>query len=630
MPDFPPATELTDANFTLVQTGAWLLEFYSPYCPHCRNFAPVWDALAERSDRHRTDPAAPLRLARVNCVVYMDLCAQEQIDGYPQLSFYVDGNRTHADIPLDRSLDALLPFVDEQAAAYRARKGVGAGGERSGSGSATEPPASGGATGAPASGGLAPTSMAASEMHSAPAHTATDPASASAAALPPLSPLPLSTPPLPPVAPLADLTELGSATLPDAEALAALLGPDRGQGVSFVKFYAPWCPHCKAMKPAYEDLGRVLQGQVNTVAVDCVRFSDLCQQAFNIHAFPTLRLYRNGSFVPYEHGERTQKAMLQWIAGQGAYEALRPVAQAAFGGVLQEHPVVFLYLDGSGAPGERQIAAQARLAADSRAPFLSTTDPVLVDRYAEKGAPRNGTAARASSLLVFKDGRADPMARLSMHSVAGFSVSAGVDQVSQWIGAQGRELLQALTDKDLHAALYNTAQAPVVLGLLRAIPTAPQDEQVRAMEALALAWHAAAPSTDVRFAWLDARQWQPLFTQEYHVEVGTPPQLFYVDTRQNRYYTLPSVAGNAALDTPHAVAWIKAVRAGKVDARPFGSVLDRTLSTVRVSSASAQSVVAAHPFLALLVVVGALLLVPRVRCALLSLRGTRAQYRKLV
>uniref|UniRef100_A0A7S1AL69 Thioredoxin domain-containing protein n=1 Tax=Noctiluca scintillans TaxID=2966 RepID=A0A7S1AL69_NOCSC len=56
----------------------------------------------------------------------------------------------------------------------------------------------------------------------------------------------------------------------------------------FVKFYAPWCGHCKALKPAWDQLrAEYMDSESAMVAeVDCDAEEDLCE---DVDQFPTLR-----------------------------------------------------------------------------------------------------------------------------------------------------------------------------------------------------------------------------------------------------------------------------------------------------------------------------------------------------
>jgi thiol-disulfide isomerase/thioredoxin len=52
-------------NFkTAIAKGVWFVEHYSPYCGHCKAFAPTWEKLAEESENY-----PGVELAQVDCSV---------------------------------------------------------------------------------------------------------------------------------------------------------------------------------------------------------------------------------------------------------------------------------------------------------------------------------------------------------------------------------------------------------------------------------------------------------------------------------------------------------------------------------------------------------------------------------
>ena len=83
---------------------------------------------------------------------------------------------------------------------------------------------------------------------------------------------------------------------------------------AFVKFYAPWCGHCKSMEPAYSKLAQRMKAETDGVAigkVDSTVENDLGTR-YGVQGFPTLKLFINGEPVDYSGG-REEEPMFNWL-----------------------------------------------------------------------------------------------------------------------------------------------------------------------------------------------------------------------------------------------------------------------------------------------------------------------------
>ena len=79
--------------------------------------------------------------------------------------------------------------------------------------------------------------------------------------------------------------------------------PDSGRW--FVKFYAPWCAHCRNLAPQWIDLARSVPDWIHIAEVDGTQCKNLMLR-FNLTYFPSLVLFINGSSFLYEEAREVR------------------------------------------------------------------------------------------------------------------------------------------------------------------------------------------------------------------------------------------------------------------------------------------------------------------------------------
>lgn len=91
-----------------VEAGPTLVEFYAPWCGHCKHLTPIYDKLAtELLGRGVT-------IAKVDCTVEKQLMQDHGVRGFPTLKLFKDGGKTVVDYRQARDVASFTAFLEKE------------------------------------------------------------------------------------------------------------------------------------------------------------------------------------------------------------------------------------------------------------------------------------------------------------------------------------------------------------------------------------------------------------------------------------------------------------------------------------------------------------------------------------
>ncbi|OUM61612.1 hypothetical protein PIROE2DRAFT_12351 [Piromyces sp. E2] len=195
-----------------------LVEFYAPWCSHCKELKPIYESLADSYDHVKEK----VYIARIDADKYKPVVKAQGVKSYPTIKLYMPGSKTGIEYNKERTLEELVKFVDENTGLIGKIKTV--------------------------------------ESF------------------------------------VVDLDESN---------FDRIVGDPSNHVM--VEFYAPWCGHCKKLKPTYEKIAKDFHKEKNIIIarVDGPANDEL-NTRYRIGGFPTVYFFeankRNENPIPYTEG----------------------------------------------------------------------------------------------------------------------------------------------------------------------------------------------------------------------------------------------------------------------------------------------------------------------------------------
>ena len=100
---------LDDTNFEdhVKSNDITLIEFYAPWCGHCKALAPEYDAASVKL-------SGKAKIAKVDCTEHRDLCEKYDVQGFPTIKLFRNDGSEPVDYDQARKADAIVKFMEKQ------------------------------------------------------------------------------------------------------------------------------------------------------------------------------------------------------------------------------------------------------------------------------------------------------------------------------------------------------------------------------------------------------------------------------------------------------------------------------------------------------------------------------------
>ncbi|CAK5272120.1 unnamed protein product, partial [Mycena citricolor] len=512
---------LTPDNFhSTIAKGVWFIEHFSPYCGHCRAFAPTWERLVEYSESSKG-----VSLAQVDCSVHGDLCNDNGVKGYPQMNLYKDGEFVER-FKGNRDYDILTAFIDKAKP------------------SAPEP-------------------IAAAESVAA------------AAAVSSPSPEPLLNP-------------NGEVRVLNPDNFHAVLE----EGPTFVKFYAPWCGHCKKLAPIWKQLAKISKGKMNIAEVDCEAHDKFCKTQ-DIPGFPTLMFYPpTGVKSEYTMGRKLEqlKAFVD-KASSSATQAIQPEELEA---KVLENPATYLLLYSEN--DTRVIKTVTKYAAPLLgSPIIFTSSsPTLWKRFS---VPESAPWA----IVALKD--RDP------HSVAAMYLgnASPKNDLSDWLLANRLPTSMELV-QDTFQSIMNAPHKPLVV--IAAVTSKTESKVIERLRDIGLKWRVRTGGTgmyggrSVVFTWMDIEKWEKWMKSMYGLQKSASDEaedagIVITDHQILKYYNRDQSGALIKLASPSIFSALEGAVSGSISPNNSENFMERVARFLNGKMTGIEGYVIHHPIYSL-------------------------------
>ncbi|KAI8645535.1 thioredoxin-like protein [Parasitella parasitica] len=295
----------------------------------------------------------------------------------------------------------------------------------------------------------------------------------------------------------------------------------------FVKFYAPWCTHCKHLAPIWESLAKKLQGKVNVAEVNCEDNKALCQE-YKIAGLPTLNYFVHEATLKYT-GERKLEKLLDYAIEMSGSPVHNIDTDSELDSLLKASDVNFVYVrDAKKDEHQLPLLEKFALAFIEHIPFFTTTDHKTALRY-------NLKESDLPAAIIVKDGN--------------FHVfhDADIQNIVPWIHKERYPLVTRILPHNSNRILKG--KQVVVLGITKPDDS---DSELKLRE-MAKIYRDEHSGKDITFALLDGELWGNYVNRAFGIHSHKLPTIIVLDPKKEMYYDSHGNKAKFAFDKPEEI-----------------------------------------------------------------------------
>ncbi|ODO04871.1 protein disulfide-isomerase domain [Cryptococcus amylolentus CBS 6273] len=300
------------------------------------------------------------------------------------------------------------------------------------------------------------------------------------------------------------------------------------EGAVLTEYFAPWCGHCKKLRPIYEQLAATMKGKVNIAAVNCDDHHSFCSSS-GVKGYPTIRMLHHGTSTEFT-GARTLSA-LQKFAEMGQEAAsIQSIKAGDFDDIVKANEAFFLFLQSYDTSSEEVDAVKKALEPLlGSVPAYTSRDPALYKRLHIANPPPTST------LLAFSS--------FSPRPVGTIALPVSPSDLSRFITQHKFPTLVQLDSSNFQSLMRSDSRAVVVLGAVHKGEAG--KKELDEFAEVARAWKRGGRKFQqpVWFVWVDADKWSRWLKQFYSIKKANIPAIVVVDTPNEQYYDT-TIEGN--------------------------------------------------------------------------------------